>query len=286
MNPAALKANLQDMPPGSHAAGSTRTPSSSATSTRPATRPTRSRMARWSAYRIVQVPMTSITLESTKGRRREAPCNAERSKNFFGLLGLLSWMYTRPIDPIVEWINERFGSKATVRDANLAAFKAGYHFGETAELFDHPWEVLPARPACGALSQHHRQRRPRLRPEHRSLTEQQAPDRVRVVPDHAGVGHPPRALVHKNFGVRTLQAEDEIGAARRAWPSAPRSRAPRRHHRDQRPGHGLEGREHGARGQPRAAAHRRRRAARWPVDGAAHEDRAVRPAPRHVRPPR
>ena len=141
MNPAALKANLQDMPPGStlllnEDAFEQRNLDKAGYQANPI------EDGSLSAYRIVQVPMTSITLESTKDLGVK-PRDAERSKNFFAL-GLLSWMYTRPIDPIVEWINERFGSKPTVRDANLAAFKAGYHFGETAELFDHPWEVLPA----------------------------------------------------------------------------------------------------------------------------------------------
>ncbi len=182
--------------------------------------------------------MTSITLESTKDLGVK-PRDAERSKNFFAL-GLLSWMYTRPIDPIVEWINERFGSKPTVRDANLAAFKAGYHFGETAELFDHPWEVLPARPAGGALSQHHRQRRPRLRPD-RGVAEQQAADRLRVVPDHAGVGHPPRALAAQELRCSHAAGRGRDRRGRRGGRRRLR-RAPR-HHRDQRPGHGPEGRD-------------------------------------------
>src|SRR5438034_5758769 len=141
MNPAALKANLQDMPPGStlllnEDAFEQRNLDKAGYAANPV------EDGSLSAYRIVQVPMTSITLESTK-ELGVKPRDAERSKNFFAL-GLLSWMYTRPIDGVVAWINERFGSKPMVRDANLAAFKAGYHFGETAELFDHPWEVLPA----------------------------------------------------------------------------------------------------------------------------------------------
>jgi len=163
-----------------------------------------------SAYRIVQVPMTSITLESTKDLGVK-PRDAERSKNFFAL-GLLSWMYTRPIDPIVEWINERFGSKPMVRDANLAAFKAGYHFGETAELFDHPWEVLPADLPPG---------------RYRNITGNvalaygliAASQSSKLPIAYASYPITPASDIlhelsrHKNFGVRTLQAEDEIGAA-------------------------------------------------------------------------
>jgi F420-dependent oxidoreductase-like protein len=76
------------------------------------------------------------------------PRDAERSKNFFAL-GLISWMYTRPEQPTIDWINAKFGSKPTVRDANLAAFRAGHAFGETAELFDHPYTVPPYEKPAG-----------------------------------------------------------------------------------------------------------------------------------------
>ena len=94
------------------------------------------------------------------------PRDAERSKNFFAL-GLISWMYTRPEQATIDWIDEKFGSKPAVRDANLAAFKAGHAFGETAELFDHPYEVQPAEQPAGHLHQHHRQHRPGVGPRRR-----------------------------------------------------------------------------------------------------------------------
>jgi len=209
MNPAALKANIKDMPPGAtlllnEDAFEQRNLDKAGYQANPI------EDGSLSAYRIVQVPMTSITLESTKDLGVK-PRDAERSKNFFAL-GLLSWMYTRPIDPIVEWINERFGSKATVRDANLAAFKAGYHFGETAELFDHPWEVLPADLPPG---------------RYRNITGNvalaygliAASQSSKLPIAYASYPITPASDIlhelsrHKNFGVRTLQAEDEIGAA-------------------------------------------------------------------------
>jgi 2-oxoglutarate ferredoxin oxidoreductase subunit alpha len=209
MNPAALKANIKDMPPGAtlllnEDAFEQRNLDKAGYQANPI------EDGSLSAYRIVQVPMTSITLESTKDLGVK-PRDAERSKNFFAL-GLLSWMYTRPIDPIVEWINERFSSKATVRDANLAAFKAGYHFGETAELFDHPWEVLPADLPPG---------------RYRNITGNvalaygliAASQSSKLPIAYASYPITPASDIlhelsrHKNFGVRTLQAEDEIGAA-------------------------------------------------------------------------
>src|SRR3546814_12034213 len=79
------------------------------------------------------------------------PRDAERSKNFFAL-GLVSWMYTRPTETTLRWIEEKFSAKPLVRDANVAAFKAGHAFGETAELFDHPYEVAPAVQAPGTYT--------------------------------------------------------------------------------------------------------------------------------------
>ena len=209
MNPAALKANIQDMPPGStlllnedsfeqrnlDKAGYAANPVEDGS---------------LAAFRIIQVPMTSITLESTK-ELGVKPRDAERSKNFFAL-GLVSWMYTRPIDPVVEWIEDRFGSKPTVRDANLAAFKAGYHFGETAELFEHPWEVPPAQLPPG----HYRNITGNVALAYGLIAASQS---SKLPIAYASYPITPASDIlhelsrHKNFGVRTLQAEDEIGAA-------------------------------------------------------------------------
>ena len=95
-----------------------------------------------SAYTVYEVPMTSITQEVCK-EAGVKPRDAERSKNFFAL-GLVSWLYTRPVDPTVEWIAERFASKPEVAEANTRAFRAGFDFGETAELFESNYEVRPA----------------------------------------------------------------------------------------------------------------------------------------------
>ena len=150
--------------------------------------------------------MTSITVEATKPLGVK-PRDAERSKNFFAL-GLICWMYTRPTEPLLEWIKKRFASRPEVLEANLAAFRAGYNFGETAELFDHPYEVKPA-PLPGR--------------EYRQITGNVAlsyglvaaaqkaklPLLLRVVPDHAGVRHPARALE-----AQELRREDVAGRRR------------------------------------------------------------------------
>src|SRR4030095_4276517 len=88
-------------------------------------------------YQIYKVPMTSITLRATEGigiTKKEA----ERAKNFFAL-GLVSWMDSPPTDGTTNWIETKFKSKPAILEANMAAFKAGYNFGETTELFAHTY---------------------------------------------------------------------------------------------------------------------------------------------------
>ena len=78
--------------------------------------------------------MTSLTMEAVKPSGTKAR-DAERSKNFFAL-GLVSWMYSRPPEPTLEWVAKRFADNEMVREANTLAFKAGWNFGETAEVFE------------------------------------------------------------------------------------------------------------------------------------------------------
>jgi 2-oxoglutarate ferredoxin oxidoreductase subunit alpha len=158
-------------------------------------------------YRVIEIPMTSLTIEATKGSGAK-PRDAERSKNFFAL-GLVFWMYTRPIEPVTAWIEKRFAKNDIVRQANMAAFKAGYHFGETTELFDHPYEIRPAKLPAG---------------RYRNITGNVAlsygliaAGQLSKLPIFLGSYPitPASDILHelskyKNFGVRTLQAEDEI----------------------------------------------------------------------------
>jgi 2-oxoglutarate ferredoxin oxidoreductase subunit alpha len=159
------------------------------------------------AYTVYEVPMTSITQEVCK-EAGVKPRDAERSKNFFAL-GLVSWMYTRPIDPTLKWITERFGAKPEVMEANTRAFRAGYDFGETAELFESNYEVKPATFEKG---------------EYVQVTGNQALAWGLIAAARlAGLSlflgsypiTPASDILHelsrrKEFGVRTFQAEDEI----------------------------------------------------------------------------
>ena len=209
MNPAALKANLADL-----VAGSTLLINSDAFEQRNldkagyASNPLLDDSL--SAFHVFDIPMTSITVEATKPLGVK-PRDAERSKNFFAL-GLICWMYTRPTEPLFDWIKKRFANRPEVLEANVAAFKAGYNFGETAELFDHAYEVKPAHLPPG---------------EYRQITGNVALSYGLVAAAQAAKLPlfyasypitPASDILHelsklKNFGVKTLQAEDEISAA-------------------------------------------------------------------------
>jgi 2-oxoglutarate/2-oxoacid ferredoxin oxidoreductase subunit alpha len=208
MNPAALKANVGELAPGGMLLVNADT--FEARNLDKAGYPANPlEDGSLAAFRVVQVPMTSMTLEATK-ELGVKPRDAERSKNFFAL-GLVSWMYTRPVEPTLEWIEDKFASRELVKAANLAAFKAGYNFGETAELFDHPYEVAPARLAPG----HYRNITGNLALSYGLLA---AVQQARLPMLYASYPITPASDIlhelsrHKNFGVRTLQAEDEIAA--------------------------------------------------------------------------
>jgi 2-oxoglutarate ferredoxin oxidoreductase subunit alpha len=209
MNPAALKANLRDMAPATTLLVNVDTfDTRSLDKAGYASNPLRD--GSLDAYTVFEVPMTSITVEAT-GPLGVKPRDAERSKNFFAL-GLICWMYSRPTQPIFDWIAKRFAGKPLVQEANLAAFKAGHSFGETAELFDHPYKVMPAKLPAGT---------------YRNVTGNvalaygllAASQKAKLPLLYASYPITPASDVlhelskHKNFGVKTLQAEDEIAAA-------------------------------------------------------------------------
>ncbi len=209
MNPAALKANVRDLVPGSTLLVNVDTfDTRNLDKAGYAQNPLRDDSL--AAYRVYEVPMTSITVEATKPLGVK-PRDAERSKNFFAL-GLICWMYTRPTEPLYDWIKKRFGGRPEVLEANVAAFKAGYNFGETAELFDHAYSIAPAQLPAG---------------EYRQITGNvalsyglvAAAQKANLPLMYASYPITPASdILHelsklKNFGVRTLQAEDEISAA-------------------------------------------------------------------------
>ena len=167
------------------------------------------------------------------------PRDAERSKNFFAL-GLVSWMYTRPTEPTLDWIERRFGANELVAAANRAAFLAGYNFGETTEAVGHRFEVRPAHLPDGRVHERHRQHGAGVG-HRRRRPARQAPRDARLLPDHAGVRHPPRAVQAQALR-RAHRAGRGRDRRRRDGPRRGVRRAPRRHD-DERPGHGAEERD-------------------------------------------
>src|SRR5918996_192868 len=169
-------------------------------------------------YQLYTVPMTTITVRALDGIAGITKKEAERSKNFFAL-GLLSWMYGRPTDVTERWIERKFAKKEAIRDANLAAFRAGYNFGETTEIFAVHYEVKPAPAEPGT----YRNINGATATAYGLVA---ASDRSGLPLFYASYPITPASELlhelskHKNFGVRTFQAEDEIAAANMALGAA------------------------------------------------------------------
>jgi 2-oxoglutarate/2-oxoacid ferredoxin oxidoreductase subunit alpha len=162
-------------------------------------------------YRVHSIPLSSMTVEALKGIEGVTPREAERSKNFFAL-GLMSWLYGRPVEVTLDFIAAKFAKRPDLVEANTRAFKAGYHYGETSEDFVIQYEVKPAK----------------LRPGvYRQITGNQAlslgliaasvrsklPLFLGAYPITPASGILEELARYKQFGVRTFQAEDEIAAA-------------------------------------------------------------------------
>jgi 2-oxoglutarate ferredoxin oxidoreductase subunit alpha len=206
MNPAALKANLKDLVRGGLLIVNTdafedRNLDKAGYAANPL------KDGSLSGYQVYEIPMTKLTIEAVKDsgvNKKEA----ERAKNMLAL-GVVSWMYSRPLEPTIGWLEKKFAKKPAIAQSNIAALKAGHAFGETAELS--AFEVKPATLAPG---------------KYRRITGNQAMAFGLIA---AGVqaklplflgSYPitPASDIlhelsrHKNFGVRTVQAEDEIAA--------------------------------------------------------------------------
>jgi len=206
MNPAALKANIADVPRGG----------SIIVNTDEFTKRALQKVGYESnpvedgsldSFHVHPIALTSMTVEALKGFDISKK-DAERSKNMFAL-GLLCWLYNRPTDGTVKFLNQKFGKKPDILAANLAAFKAGHAFGETTEDFAVSYEVKPAPMDAGT---------------YRNVTGNTAlsygliaAGQLSGLPVYLGA-YPitPASDIlhelskHKQFGVVTFQAEDEI----------------------------------------------------------------------------
>jgi 2-oxoglutarate ferredoxin oxidoreductase subunit alpha len=206
MNPAALKANLRLVPRGATIIVNTDefTPRA-LTKVGYAASPLDDDSLE--PYHVHALALTSLTVEALKPfeiSRKEA----ERAKNMFAL-GLLSWLYNRPTESTIAFLEQKFAKKPQIAAANVAAFRAGWNYGETTEDFAVSYEIAPAPMPAG---------RYRNISGNRALAYGLiAASRRSGLPMFLG-SYPitPASDIlhelsrHKNFGVRTFQAEDEI----------------------------------------------------------------------------
>jgi 2-oxoglutarate ferredoxin oxidoreductase subunit alpha len=206
MNPAALKANLGELPRGATIiANSDEFTKRNLQRVGYAASPLDD--GSLDSFRVHAVPLTSLTVEALKdfGLSRK---DAERAKNMFAL-GLLTWLYHRRTEGTERFLAEKFGKRPELLKANLTAFRAGWAFGETTETFAVSYEVAPAPAPVGV---------------YRNITGNIALANGLVAASHqAGLPlvlgsypiTPASDILHalsrlKRFGVTTIQAEDEI----------------------------------------------------------------------------
>ncbi|MFI7407029.1 2-oxoacid:acceptor oxidoreductase subunit alpha [Streptomyces sp. NPDC049541] len=208
MNPAALKANIADLPRGAEIIVNTDEFTERALTK--AGYPT-SPLADGSldGYSVHPVPLGTLTVEALKehGLSRK---EAERSKNMFAL-GLLSWMYHRPTEGTEKFLRSKFAKKPAIAEANLAAFRAGWNFGETTEDFAVSYEIAPATAAFPAGT--YRNISGNLALAYGLVAASRQADLPLFLGSYpitpaSDILH--ELSRHKNFGVRTFQAEDEI----------------------------------------------------------------------------
>lgn len=208
MNPAALKANIRDLPRGAtiivdQDEFTTRNLSKVGYETNPL------EDGSLDSYKVHAVGLTSLTvaaLSELSLTRKEA----ERSKNMFAL-GLLSWMYHRPTDATENFLKAKFGKKPEILAANLLAYKTGWNYGETTEDFAVSYEIAPAKMPAG---------------RYRNISGNTALAYGLIAASQRSglklfLGSYPitpasdilhELSKHKKFGVITFQAEDEIAA--------------------------------------------------------------------------
>ena len=206
MNPAALKANIADLPRGSDLIVNTdeftkRNVEKVGYPESPLDDDS------LEAYRLHPIALTSMTVEALKEfdvTKKEA----QRAKNMFAL-GLLLWLYHRPTEGTIEFLEKKFASKPQIMKANIAAFQAGWSYGETTEEFSVQYEVKPAAMQPGT---------------YRNITGNLALAYGLITASHQSglklfLGSYPitpasdilhELSKHKRFGVMTFQAEDEI----------------------------------------------------------------------------
>ncbi len=160
-------------------------------------------------FKVYRVELTNLTREALKDSGLNFK-DIDRSKNMFAL-GLCLWLYSRPTEPVFDWINQKFARKPAVLEANMHVFKKGLHYGETVEDFEYRYEVSPAKLTPGKYRSIHGNRA-------LALGFAAASEKLKVGIFYGSYPITPASdLLHelsgmKRFNVRTFQAEDEIAA--------------------------------------------------------------------------
>ena len=208
MNPAALKKNVMDLPAGGALiVNSDAFTASNLAKAGYAANPLQDGSLK--QYTLFEIPISTLNERSLDGLDMTSK-QKDLTKNFFAL-GIMFWLYGREMDATVRWIDEKFGKRPVVAEANTRALKAGYAFGETTEIFHTHYRVAPAKLAPGT---------------YRNITGNEATSlgllaasKLAKRPLFYGSYPitPASDILHqlsgyKNFGVKTFQAEDEIAA--------------------------------------------------------------------------
>jgi 2-oxoglutarate/2-oxoacid ferredoxin oxidoreductase subunit alpha len=209
MNPAALKVNLPDLEEGGTLI--INTDGFTAENLKYANYPTNPLDDNSLAgYRVHKLPISTLNMNALKGNVELSRKEIDRSKNFFAL-GVLYWLYDRPMENTLNWIRHKFAKQPEVAKANEIALKTGYNFADTTEVFTTHYTVKRAQIAPG---------------KYRKITGNEA-TAIGFIAAADLAGRPlfygsypitPASDIlhelsrHKSFGVKTFQAEDEIAA--------------------------------------------------------------------------
>lgn len=208
MNPAALKTNLRDLVEGGILiVNSDEFNTANLAKAKYAANPLET--GELSRYQVYAVPIATHTVEAVKELGLSAK-EAERCKNIYSL-GLVYWLYDRPLDPTIKWIKSKFAKSDQIAQANIRALQSGFHFGETAEIFPVRFRIERAKLPNG---------------KYRNITGNQAMAMGLVTASRLSGKSivyasypitPASDILHqlshfKHFDVKTIQAEDEIAA--------------------------------------------------------------------------
>jgi len=160
-------------------------------------------------YRLHAVPVSTLTLQALEGLDLKRSAKT-RCKNFFSL-GLVYWLYDRPLDQSLGWIGKKFARSPDVAEANRRALKTGYRFGETSEAFDVQWQVerAPSRPGTYRIINGNEAMAMGLVTAARLADKPLVYSSYPITPASDVLHHLSR---WKHLDVRTIQAEDEIAA--------------------------------------------------------------------------